>query len=265
MPPRPEGPVGDDLVNLGDWLRGQEPPKSTRMVVDEQAPTGDEQADFDDMLRKFKQGVAENVEEDDHESHYDLGVAFKEMGLLDEAIAEFQKALRAPEGRLRTSEALGVAFFEKQQFAVSEAVLRRAKAQKLLQEVSTSDPDPRRRSRALSLLSVLLLSTPAADQQERATTQRVALANLQKAIETDPTNDEAKYNLEVVLRRRAGVQTVQGGPSPNPSSGQGQPGPRWATRRSGRRSCLYRRRGGAQLPDPLLRSIRVLPPQRRNP
>lgn len=103
-----------------------------------------------------------------------------------------------------------------------DAILRRAKAQKLLQQVSNSDPDPRRRSRALSLLSVLMLSTPAADQEERATTQRVALANLQKAIETDPTNDEAKYNLEVVLRRRAGVQTVQGGPTPNPSSGQGQ-------------------------------------------
>jgi len=103
-----------------------------------------------------------------------------------------------------------------------EAILRRAKAEKLLQDVSTSDPDVRRRSRALSLLSVLMLSTPAADQEERATTQRVALANLQKAIEIDPTNDEAKYNLEAVLRRRAGVQQVQGGPSPNPSSGQGQ-------------------------------------------
>lgn len=103
-----------------------------------------------------------------------------------------------------------------------DAILRRAKAQKLLQQVSTNDPDVRRRSRALSLLSVLMLSTPAADRDERATTQRVALANLQKAIEIDPTNDEAKYNLEVVLRRRAGVQQVQGGPSPNPSSGQGQ-------------------------------------------
>ena len=103
-----------------------------------------------------------------------------------------------------------------------EAILRRARAQKLLQEVAASDADATRRSRAMSLLSVLLLSTPAADQEERATTQRVALATLQKAIEVDPSNDEAKYNLEVVLRRRAGVQTVQGGPTPNPSSGQGQ-------------------------------------------
>jgi tetratricopeptide (TPR) repeat protein len=48
------------------------------------------------------------------------------MGLLDEAIAEFQKALRAQEGRLRTSEALGMAFFEKGQYAVCESLLRRA-------------------------------------------------------------------------------------------------------------------------------------------
>lgn len=101
------------------------------------------------------------------------------------------------------------------------AVLRRAKAQKLLQDVAEKDGDPVRRSRAMSLLSVLLLSTPSADQEERAAVQRAALANLQKAIALDPANDEAKYNLEVVLRRRAGVQTVQGGPTPNPSAGQG--------------------------------------------
>ena len=84
------------------------------MVVDEQEPTGDEEADFADMLRKFKQGVAENVDDEDHQSHYDLGVAYKEMGLLDEAIAEFQKALRAPTNRVPTYEALGQCFIEKE-------------------------------------------------------------------------------------------------------------------------------------------------------
>jgi tetratricopeptide (TPR) repeat protein len=125
--PRQAAGAGEgSFVNLGDWLRGEEPPKSTRMVIDEQAPTGDEQADFDEMLRKFKQGVAENVEEDDHESHYDLGVAYKEMGLLDEAIAEFQKALRAPGRRARTYEALGHCFLEKQQLQVALTILERA-------------------------------------------------------------------------------------------------------------------------------------------
>src|SRR5690349_1983599 len=115
-----------NFINLGDLLRDESMPRSTRMVVEEQEPTGDEEADFADMLKKFKQGIAENVEEGDYQSHYDLGVAFKEMGLLDEAIAEFQKALRSPEGRLRTSEALGICFYDKAQYAISETVLRRA-------------------------------------------------------------------------------------------------------------------------------------------
>jgi len=115
-----------DFVNLGDWLRDGDAPRSTRMVVDEKAPTGDEQADFAEMLREFKAGVAENVDEDDHESHYDLGIAFKEMGLLDEAIAAFQKALRATGRRVRTYEALGQCFMEKGQRSVASTILSRA-------------------------------------------------------------------------------------------------------------------------------------------
>jgi tetratricopeptide (TPR) repeat protein len=112
-------------VNLGDWLRDDEAPKSTRMVIDDEK-TGDPEADFADMLRQFKHGIAQNVAEEDHESHYDLGVAYKEMGLLDEAIAEFQKALRGPANRVSTYEALGQCFIEKQQFQVAATILSRA-------------------------------------------------------------------------------------------------------------------------------------------
>ncbi len=113
------------FVNLGDWLRDDEAPKSTRMVIDDEK-TGDPEADFADMLRQFKHGIAQNVAEEDHESHYDLGVAYKEMGLLDEAISEFQKALRGPAHRVRTYEALGQCFIEKQQFQVAATILSRA-------------------------------------------------------------------------------------------------------------------------------------------
>lgn len=115
-----------DFVNLGDLLRAEEPERTTRMVVEEQAPSGDEQADFAEMLAKFKAGLAENVDADDYESHHDLGVAFREMGLLDEAIVEFQKALRGPGRRLRSLEALGECFVEKEQYQLAVATLRRA-------------------------------------------------------------------------------------------------------------------------------------------
>jgi len=113
------------FVNLSEWLRDEEPPKSTRMVVDG-AEEPQEQQDFADMLSKFKQGVTSNVDDTDHESHYDLGVAYKEMGLLDEAISEFQKALRGTEQRVRTYEALGQCFVEKRQYQIAMTILQRA-------------------------------------------------------------------------------------------------------------------------------------------
>lgn len=129
-PPPPAPPPANhrsgDFVDLGSMIIDSESPRDTRMKVEHEEPTGDEQRDFNEMLDAFKRGIEQNLGSEDYQAHYDLGVAFKEMGLLDEAIAEFQKALRSPEGRLRTSEALGICFFDKQQFAVAEAVLRRA-------------------------------------------------------------------------------------------------------------------------------------------
>jgi tetratricopeptide (TPR) repeat protein len=121
-------PVSDEgFIDLGSMVRDDHNQRDTRMRVNRRDPTGqDEQREFHEILEQFKRGIDENLEADDYQSHYDLGVAFKEMGLLDEAIGAFQKALRASEGRLRTSEALGMAFFEKGQYAVCESVLRRA-------------------------------------------------------------------------------------------------------------------------------------------
>ncbi|MGH7528848.1 MAG: tetratricopeptide repeat protein [Gemmatimonadales bacterium] len=126
MKVRDESAANGDFVDLGAWLSDDEPAeKDTRITVEDEEPTGDEERDFQDMLARFKQGIDENIDETDFQSHYDLGVAFKEMGLLDEAIAELQKALRAPEGKLRTSEMLGICFFEKGAYGVAESILRR--------------------------------------------------------------------------------------------------------------------------------------------
>src|SRR5437016_1667874 len=125
--------VRDEAVEAGDFvdlsamiLEDDLPVRDTRMKVADEEPTGDEERDFQEMLARFKQGIDENIDEGDFQSHYDLGVAFKEMGLLDEAIAELQKALRAPDGKLRSSEALGVCFVDKGAYVVAESILRRA-------------------------------------------------------------------------------------------------------------------------------------------
>jgi tetratricopeptide (TPR) repeat protein len=130
-PPRSAPPrqprSSDSFVDLGSMILEENSPRDTRMRIDRADPKDqDEQREFHEILEQFKRGIEENLDSEDYEAHYDLGIAFKEMGLLDEAIAEFQKALRSPEGRLRTSEALGICFYDKGQFAISETVLRRA-------------------------------------------------------------------------------------------------------------------------------------------
>ncbi|HEY4305700.1 MAG TPA: tetratricopeptide repeat protein [Gemmatimonadaceae bacterium] len=152
-PEAPTPPPADSFVNLGDWLRDDDAPKDTRMVVAEQEPSGDEDADFADMLRKFKQGVAENVDPEDYQSHYDLAIAFKEMGLLDEAIAEFQKALGSTTNRLPTFESLGQCFLEKGQPKLAASILGRA-----LNERGTEE----------QLVGVLYLLGRAAEEQGNA-------------------------------------------------------------------------------------------------
>jgi tetratricopeptide (TPR) repeat protein len=55
--------------------------------------------DLSEMFGELKQELEEEVAagDDDPETHYNLGVAFREMGLLDEAIAELQKVCTAIE------------------------------------------------------------------------------------------------------------------------------------------------------------------------
>ena len=114
------------FVDLGDWIRADEPPPTTRLTTDDLTPTGDEAADFERMLGVFKAGIARSVDATDHESHYDLGVAFREMGLVDEAIAEFQRAARAPASALRSREALGQCFLDRGSPDLAIGVLERA-------------------------------------------------------------------------------------------------------------------------------------------
>lgn len=109
----PEAP-SEQYVDLSSMIFGDEPeqPKTTRFRVQYEEPTGDEAADFQKMLSQFKEKVSENLDATDVKAHYDLGTAYKEMGLLDEAISEFQSALRASADHLPTYEIMGQTFLE---------------------------------------------------------------------------------------------------------------------------------------------------------
>jgi tetratricopeptide (TPR) repeat protein len=100
--------------------------ETTRFFIQESEPTGDEDHDFAELLNEFRAKLAEHVPENDAGSHYDLGLAFKEMGLIDDAISEFQIALRAGQDRLKVFEELGQCFIQKAQYNIAVKVLNRA-------------------------------------------------------------------------------------------------------------------------------------------
>ena len=57
---------------------------------------GNEQVDVEEVFAKFKEGVAKQISVDDSDSHYNLGIAYKEMMLIDDAIREFETAAQDP-------------------------------------------------------------------------------------------------------------------------------------------------------------------------
>ena len=68
---------------------------------------------LDEIFRAFKRGVEQQVDSQDYETHYNLGIAYKEMGLVDEAIGEFQYAARDPAKTIECCGILGLCFREK--------------------------------------------------------------------------------------------------------------------------------------------------------
>jgi tetratricopeptide (TPR) repeat protein len=67
-------------------------------------------------ISAFKKGIEDAVAQDDCETHYDLGIAYKEMGLLDEAIGEFSKAMGHPSRYIDALTLTGICMMSKGDF-----------------------------------------------------------------------------------------------------------------------------------------------------
>ncbi len=50
---------------------------------------------FEEVFRAFKREIQQQIGEDESEAHYDLAIAYKEMGLLDDAVSELEIVRRA--------------------------------------------------------------------------------------------------------------------------------------------------------------------------
>ena len=76
--------------------------------------------DVDQVFAKFKEGVRAQVDESDSATHYDLGVAYKEMGLYGDAIKELEIASRDPSRECMCYAMIGLIHLEQNEVDAAE-------------------------------------------------------------------------------------------------------------------------------------------------
>jgi tetratricopeptide (TPR) repeat protein len=89
--------LGDALLETGE---GEEMHDATRVVEKVQS--------VEELFNAFREGVEQQVKSDDYDTHYNLGIAYKEMMLLEPALEEFKKAMVDPERTLECCSMLSI-------------------------------------------------------------------------------------------------------------------------------------------------------------
>ena len=116
-----DAPAGIDL----DTIEAPKPTASVR-VRDDEPQSADNLVDLEEIIDEFKAGVSNTISGEDHESHYDLGMAYMEMGLHDEAIQEFEIASKGGPMELKCLEMIALCYLEKNEPAAAARELDKA-------------------------------------------------------------------------------------------------------------------------------------------
>src|SRR5512137_588794 len=80
--------------------------------------------DLDGQFSEFKKVVDNQLDKDDTETHYSLGIAYKEMCLFDDAINEFQTASIDPHRKIDCLTLQAICYRDKGDFDKAEEVFR---------------------------------------------------------------------------------------------------------------------------------------------
>ena len=130
-PPKPE-PAPELVLDLPAPAKSKGRSKSAEPVP-AAASNGGALDELAGIMQEFRDEIGEmNDEDEDLETHYNLGIAYREMGLLDEAVSEFQRVAKAVQkGKpfpyaMNCATLLAVSFMDKQQANIAAYWYQRA-------------------------------------------------------------------------------------------------------------------------------------------
>ncbi len=166
-PPQSRG-AEDDFFDLAAELK-EELSDATAL----KAPTSPEDQSLDDIFEDFKKGVELQSHAEDSDTHYNLGIAYKEMELLDDAINEFLLTREGEPMFVESRYMLGLCYMQKGEYIKATAELRNA--------IGYSEAFGGEEEQRLSMIYDLGLAFQGAGNSE------AALAEFQKVQESAPS------------------------------------------------------------------------------
>jgi tetratricopeptide (TPR) repeat protein len=192
-----------DLVEAlrEDLERSVPPPEDAELSQELSA-----ERELENVFRKFQKGIQDQYGKEDYETHYNLGIAYREMGLLNEAIGEFRLVLKSPDRAIAAAAMIAACYQAKGALPRAEETLVEA----------LNDPryakDPGLAGLAFELGQILEIQGRHAD----------ALAQYYRAKELEPDHREAAGRIAQLERPQAAVLPL---PPAAKTGGSVQPAP----------------------------------------
>ncbi|MBI3607406.1 MAG: tetratricopeptide repeat protein [Nitrospirae bacterium] len=178
----------EEYIDLIDALREDMERSLPPVEAEELSQELSAERELEGVFRKFQKGVQEQYGKEDYETHYNLGIAYREMGLLNEAIGEFRLALKSPDRAISATSMLATCYREKGQLARAEEILGEA----------LGDP---KYVGADGLAGLAYELGRIIEVQGR---HEDALANYYRAKELEPDHKEARDRIAELEKRAAG-------------------------------------------------------------
>jgi len=98
------------FLDLADELREE---LADEFQAPAEAAPEDREITFEEIFSQFKQGIKETLGDEEYETHYNLGIAYKDMGLFDDALTEFEIGSRDPDLAKDSLSLMAMCFVEK--------------------------------------------------------------------------------------------------------------------------------------------------------